>query len=131
MKALTIKQPYADAIFKGWKPYEIRTRRTHFRGEFVVHAGAKLDKYSCQIQAIAITLLNANTNPYLLPTGAGIGIARIADCVPVASIDRLPYPARAFCPTNYGDWAWQLEVVEQWDTPIPAKGKLGFWEWID
>lgn len=41
MKALTIKQPWAELIINGLKDVENRSRLTHFRGRFAVHAGLR------------------------------------------------------------------------------------------
>ena len=41
MKALTMKQPWAELIISGIKDVENRSRRTHFRGRFAVHAGLR------------------------------------------------------------------------------------------
>jgi hypothetical protein len=37
MKALSIKQPWAQLIIMGAKDVENRNRRTNFRGRFAVH----------------------------------------------------------------------------------------------
>ena len=38
MKALSIKQPYAELILQGKKKIELRKWNTNFRGEFLIHA---------------------------------------------------------------------------------------------
>ena len=38
MKALSIKQPYAELIVQGRKKIELRNWKTNFRGEFLIHA---------------------------------------------------------------------------------------------
>ena len=44
MKVLTIKQPWATLIAKGYKEYEFRTWNTKYRGELLIHAGKGVDK---------------------------------------------------------------------------------------
>lgn len=39
MKAITIKQPWATLIAKGYKEYEFRTWKTKYRGDILIHAG--------------------------------------------------------------------------------------------
>jgi len=43
MKALSLKQPFAELILLGRKKIELRTWNTKFRGEFLIHASAKPD----------------------------------------------------------------------------------------
>jgi hypothetical protein len=38
MKALSIKQSFAELILQGRKKIELRTWNTSFRGEFLIHA---------------------------------------------------------------------------------------------
>lgn len=44
MKVLSIKQPWAWLIVYGGKDIENRTWQTKYRGKFLVHASASLDK---------------------------------------------------------------------------------------
>jgi len=46
MKALSLKQPYAELILQGKKKIELRTWNTKFRGEFYIHASLTADKKS-------------------------------------------------------------------------------------
>lgn len=41
IRALSIRQPWAWAITKGWKPVENRTWKTSYRGPLAIHAGLK------------------------------------------------------------------------------------------
>ena len=38
MKALSLRQPWAELILQGRKKIETRTWNTHFRGRFLIHA---------------------------------------------------------------------------------------------
>ncbi len=126
MKALTVRQPYADAIMREWKRFEIRTRRTTYRGEFVIHAAKVVDTTNI---ALEIIYTQAGVNRASLAYGCGLGVARIVDCVPYSDLT-LGKRERVLCPP-VGVWAWQVQVLEVWDTPVPAKGALGFWKWKD
>jgi hypothetical protein len=44
MKALSLKQPWAELILSGKKTIETRTWNTTFRGEFLIHASARVDQ---------------------------------------------------------------------------------------
>ena len=43
-KALSVRQPWAWLIVNGFKDIENRTRRTKFRGRFLVHASLTIDR---------------------------------------------------------------------------------------
>ena len=43
MKALSLKQPYAELVVSGRKTIELRKWKTNFRGEFLVHASKGVD----------------------------------------------------------------------------------------
>jgi hypothetical protein len=45
MKALSIKQPWAQLIIMGAKDVENRNRSTNFRGRFAVHVSLKRADY--------------------------------------------------------------------------------------
>jgi hypothetical protein len=44
MKALSLKQPFAELILLGRKKIELRKWNTHFRGEFLIHTSKIPDR---------------------------------------------------------------------------------------
>ena len=44
MKALTIKEPWASLIINGYKKYEFRSWKTHYRGKILIHTRQKIEK---------------------------------------------------------------------------------------
>ena len=48
MKALSLKQPFAELILEGKKKVELRKWNTKFRGEFLIHASKNPDKKSME-----------------------------------------------------------------------------------
>ena len=124
MKALTIRQPWATLIMLGVKRYEFRSWKTKFRGEDLIHAGKGIDKE-------AVERLKKYLPEGELPLGKILGKVNITDCVPMseefASMlskeNNDIYTTHSFS-RNYG---FKLEDVEVFDTPIDAKGQLGFW----
>lgn len=109
MKALTIRQPWADAIAHGEKRVENRGRRTNYVGQVLIHAGMMGDR-----QAV----LNGIT-PGPDIRGAIIAIADLVGC----------HRAKGCCkPWGFEDcWHWELSDVRRLITPLPAKGQLGLW----
>ena len=125
MKALTIRQPWADLIVNGYKKYEFRSWKTNYRGRILIHAGMSLGKY--QVEKFSDYKLSLNK-------GAIIGEAVITDCILVDEdfANRL----NEIEPLVYGQsghvekYAWKLENVKKYDSPIIVKGKLGLWNYV-
>jgi len=72
MRALSIRQPYAEMIMRGKKRVEYRSRLTNIRGRVYIYASITpgdeddFEKIKCK--------------PGELPTGVLIGSVEIADC---------------------------------------------------
>ena len=72
MKVITIKQPWATLIAKGYKEYEFRTWKTKYRGDILIHAGKGIDKKAMEI------FENLNLQ---YPKGCIIAKGKITDCI--------------------------------------------------
>ncbi len=132
MRAFTVHQPYAYAIVAGLKGYETRPRRTNIRGRVAVHAGkASLNRATRGLSDRAFwELLAAVEGKDEQPLGAVVGTVEIVDCVPVEDVvDGLTERERALGDYSPGRWAWVLKNPVMFDTPIPARGKQGWWNW--
>ena len=122
MKALTIKEPWASLIINGYKKYEFRSWKTHYRGKILIHTGQKIEKKMLpRFQKYNVKYTE----------GAIIGEAELVDCILVdenfqnklRKIDETIY-ARS---NHIEKYAWKLENVKKYDKPIYMKGKLGLW----
>ena len=123
MKALSITQPMAWAIFHG-KDVENRTWPTKYRGRVYIHAskGFKKEHYNLiALSGIAALLDEPLPDSKEFVHGAVIGEVDIVDCV-----------------QNHGSpWAMEgqyqfvLENPVEYTEPIPCKGQLGFFEVTD
>ncbi len=132
MRAYTVYQPYAWATVAGLKPHETRSRRSNIRGRVAVHAG----KVSLRRATKGLSdnefweLLGAVGGKTDLPLGAVVGTVEIVDCVPAEEVvDGLTEREKALGDYSPGRWAWVLKNPVMFDTPIPAKGKQGWWNW--
>lgn len=109
MKALTIRQPWADAIAHQTKRTENRTWKTSYRGLVLIHAGAAHDPHA------------AVYGPRPDVRSAVLAIARIADC---------HYSDDGKCCGPWGEenvYHWTLANVSTLPEPVPCKGRLGLW----
>ena len=78
MKALSIRQPWAELILNHGKDIENRTWNTKHRGEFLIHASKKIDKVAYK----EFIEKGYKLPPiYLLKTGGIVGKVNLVDCV--------------------------------------------------
>jgi hypothetical protein len=114
MKALTIRQPWADAIAHGSKRTENRTWTTRYRGPILIHAGIAEDRQT--ILPIGQNTARADWPDY---RGAIIATAELVD-VHVA----------AACCTPWGErdvYHWTLANVHALPEPVLTKGRQQLW----
>ena len=121
IKAITIYQPWASLVGKH-KHYETRSKRTNYRGKIAIHAGKLSPSSSTELLELA---------GEDLPLGAVIAIADLVDC-----IEMTPefISQQSETELKCGDWllgrfAWKLANVRFLETPIPAQGQQGLWNW--
>ena len=125
MKVITIKQPWATLIAKGYKEYEFRTWKTKYRGEILIHAGKGIDKKA---------MAGFENLKFEYPVGCIIAKAQITDCIPVDDDFRkkvLPKNPNVYKGLNKTEWkgyGFKIENVEEIET-IEINGKLSLWEY--
>lgn len=103
MRALTVRQPYADAIAHGAKPVENRTKPLPPK-----YAGVPV-------------LLHAAKDPHVTGITA-VDLAQSTDatwcCRPWGQVPTRIQPVV---------WHWEIDQVILLDQNVPATGALGFW----
>lgn len=133
IKALSIKQPWAELIIDGIKDVENRSWRTNYRGKVYIHASAKQPKYFANVLSgeqlftfhtyVDKPAYSCYASVLLLGepwrSSAILGEVEIIDCVQ-------NYPSVWAEPDC---WNWILANPVKYDEPIlNVKGKLSFWE---
>lgn len=111
MRALTIRQPWADAIAHGEKRIENRTWATRHRGDFLIHAAAAEDRNA----------LPAEMTEAWPDTRSGV--------IAVAGLVEVHF-ANGRCCQKWGFpevYHWELANVRRLAEPVPCKGRLGLW----
>ena len=126
MKVLSVKEPFATLIKDGVKIYETRSWRTNYRGEIYIHASLSLSK-SERVES-ANKYLKSEIKP-----GFILCKCELVDCIPMTD-GFIKYINKETSEYDYGlysegRYAWKLKVLEVLDEPIPAKGKLGIWNY--
>lgn len=102
MKALFVRQPWANMIASGEKTIEARTWATDYRGDLLI--------CSCKW-------------PQIEAAGFALCVVRLIDCVPM----RPEHEAAAKCAYHPRAYAWLLEDVRL-ISRFPVKGRLGLFE---
>lgn len=120
MKALTIKQPWAELIACGDKRVENRGWKTNYRGPIAIHAGVNK-------AMVKLICFPESVDDFVY--GAVIATADIIDCVLIGSPESKKHKWLATSVYAEGPWCWILKNVKRLKKPAPAKGKLSFWEW--
>jgi len=120
MKALSLSQPMAWAIFNG-KDIENRNWNTKYRGRVIIHAAKSFNwEHYNWLAGNENRLIFSSTLPCFrseFVSGALIGEVDIIDCVQ-------NHTSRWF----FGKYGFVLANAKLYDKPIPCKGKLNFFE---
>jgi len=117
MKTLSLKQPWAELILQGKKKIEIRKWNIKFRGRFLIHASKNPDKKAMEKFGFKE-----------LPCGFIVGEAELID---VKKYDKEGFEKdkeKHLATEDFGDFGFILKNIKRLEKPIPALGKLGFWE---
>jgi hypothetical protein len=121
MKALTVRQPWAELILLGRKRYELRSWPTRHRGQLLVHAGSSaspMDQENCH---------RAGLDWRPLDRGAIVGVVEVVDCVPYTPdiYEELSANQAEFDPWAEDQWAFVLTNPRRLVQLIARPGKLG------
>ena len=128
MKAITLWQPWASLIAVGAKQYETRSWYTQYKGDIAIHA-AKVKKFPPT--GVLGVIREIDLKPHELPYGVVVCIAEITACT---EMDLELIAQQSIRESAVGGWAvgryaWKLENIRRLQTPIPATGSQGFWNW--
>ena len=102
MKAISIKDPWAEMIASGQKTIETRTWKTKHRGEILIVKSLKPESFY---------------------NGMAVAIAEIEDCRPMTKEDE----KNACCDIYPRANSWVLKNVRR-VRPFPVKGKLNVYD---
>lgn len=117
MKAISIRQPYAELIARGEKTLEVRTWRTNYRGPLLVVASRTMDLHN-KIDASMYLL-----GPSDCPRGVAVCLVDLVDCRAGRPEDK----ARALCEVEPTDFVFELARPRRLE-PAPVKGRLGIFD---
>lgn len=113
MKALSIRQPWANLIASGKKTIETRTWQTTYRGPLLIVAGKSIDIAACH---------QFPHEPYD-PRGVALAIVELYDIKTMA----VEHERAAMTDARPVLFAWYIRDVRA-IRPFPVKGMLGIFE---
>ena len=117
MKALSLKQPFAELILQGRKKIELRKWNTRFRGDFFIHASLHPDKEAMKKFGFQE-----------LPCGCIVGKARLVLVKEYTNKEEHAKDRNLHLASHFwGNYGFVLEDVER-IKPLPYKGALHFFE---
>jgi hypothetical protein len=125
MRILSVRQPWASAIFRLNKDVENRSWLTSYRGALLIHASLSFDaKYmvSREFQELMASSpardLVHRVEKSNVTRGAIIGVVQLDDIVQNSS-------STWACENNYH---WLISQAREFRKPVPAKGTQGLWK---
>ena len=134
MKALSLKQPFAELILQGRKKIELRKWNTNFRGEFLIHSSKKQDEKAMQKFKEFLPPRFKDESQMKefgfkeLPLGFIVGKAKLIGVRHYKDKEEFEKDKTKHLATSeFGNYGFILEDVTR-IKPIEAKGKLNFWE---
>jgi hypothetical protein len=117
MKALSLKQPWAELILQGKKTIELRKWNTNFRGQFLIHASKVPDEKGMK----AFGFDN-------LPCGGIVGEAVLVDVKDYKKTkDFEKDKNKHLANVSWGNYGFILKDPRRVDF-TPCRGNLNFWE---
>lgn len=136
MKVITVRQPWAWAIMHGGKNVENRSRNIagSYRGRIAIHAAL-----ADAPEAFDANALMQGQRGRRFEHGAILGTVELVDVHhdsdTMTCVDYEHGPTDAGLYLSCSPWAmddrWHLVLrdPQPFDKPIPAKGRLGLWNW--
>ncbi len=150
MKALTLWQPWASLVAMGEKQVETRCWTTKYRGELAIHSAKNLppkwlggssrtDPFRDELADVLNVRRDRDdrcghhveTAVRAMPYGTILCVVKLLAVEEIDGALRAALSHREYMFGNYEDgrYAWFLEMVEKFDTPIPVKGNRLLWNW--
>jgi len=117
MKAISIRQPWAELILQGRKTIELRTWQTHYRGRIAIHASQTVREEACVAYGL---------DPARVVRGALVGTVELIDIIP---LDEREWETLRDQHLSLGDFpgpmfGWRLQDPQRLPQPIPMRGRM-------
>jgi hypothetical protein len=129
MKALSIRQPWADFIVQGKKTLELRSWSVKYRGALAIHASTNIEREACVAHGI---------DPERVTAGAIIGVVDLVDVVELNARAFEARRAEHLANARFNTtplFGWQLANPRALPQPRVIRGRMGLFtvpdEWLN
>lgn len=128
MKVLSLKEPFATLIMDKDKMIETRSFKTNYRGELYIHASLGNVDIKEKVDLFNLVGKRCMHNGYIICK------CNLVDCIYmspsfVEDMKKNNYKEYICGVYEEGRYAWILSDIQVLDEFIPAKGKLGIWNY--
>lgn len=135
MKVFSIRQPIASLVMMGVNITDTITWDMKYRGRVLIHSNQVTMRYKDCVQSERFSMLHEYVlDVRSLPYGCFLGVANLMDIKPIHELKHFVESPECKL-ANYGErkngYGLVFEDLQQFGEPIPAKGRLGFWEFED
>lgn len=123
IRAISIKQPWANLIVSGFKTIETRKWATTYRGDILICSSLQPDKSALELYGPHADRFQGHSPITAEPAGVALCIAELYDCRKMIRTDE----RRALChvyPNAHSFFLRNIRKIE----PFPVKGQLGIFE---
>lgn len=132
MKVLSIKEPFATLIKNKKKYIETRSWKTNYRGELYIHASISKIQKEVKERKELMELIDNDEMGY----GNILCKCELVDCIYMTEeyidyIKKNEYEQYICGNYKVGRYAWVLRNIEPLERGIPARGRLGIWNYND
>jgi hypothetical protein len=116
LRAISIRQPWAELILRGEKTIEIRNWTDPYRGDLYLHTGKKADGY----RHISLGMPDVFRGGY-------VGVIEVAAILPFTKENWGKWKNQHLSNSSYkeGLYAWVIHNPRRFKEPIPGPGSLG------
>ncbi|MXV16856.1 ASCH domain-containing protein [Hufsiella ginkgonis] len=129
MKTITLRQPWATLMARGYKKLETRSWATKHRGPLLIHASKQISKADLELCKIYPFNLFVG-DPGKLPLGCIVGAVNVTDVHRTEDVVvSINGRERAFGDYSEGRYAWRCINAQEFADPIYTKGALSLWDY--
>jgi hypothetical protein len=129
MKAISLWQPWASAIWLRWKRIETRHWSTDYRGPLAIHAAKRWTREEREFWADMCEVEGFDADAHEMPFGAVICTVCLVDVKPteqlIGSISEQEERWGNYGPGRFG---FVFEGLQRLPRPVPFKGMQGFFD---
>lgn len=129
MKALSLWQPWASAIWLGWKRIETRKWSARYRGPLAIHAAKRWTAEEREDWAVLSRAEGFDPAGYEMPFGALIATVCLVDVKRTEDlVDTITDQERRWGNYAPGRFGFIFEGLQRLPVPVRFKGAQGFFD---